>query len=66
MSLCHSSYLQMYFTLIRSDLSKRTEGQFWQEIIEPTSYLDHISLRDELQMNVLSYDDDAMQQDIGK
>eukprot|EP00112_Aurelia_sp_Birch-Aquarium-sp1_P015939 Seg3570.1 transcript_id=Seg3570.1/GoldUCD/mRNA.D3Y31 product="hypothetical protein" protein_id=Seg3570.1/GoldUCD/D3Y31 len=45
------------------DLSMKTESQFWQEIIEPTSFIDHEALRDELQMHVLSYDDDVIKQD---
>ena len=48
---------------LSSDLSMKTESQFWQEIIEPTSFMDHEALRDELQMHVLSYDDDVIKQD---
>ena len=43
-----------------------SEDELWQEIIEPTSLLDHSGLRDELQMRILSYDSDVLLQDIGK
>ena len=54
------------FLFPHSELSKSTESHFWQEIIEPTSLLDHNALRDELQMSVLSYDNDVLLQDLGK
>lgn len=61
--LC-AKYLSSPFLLFYlSDLSMKTESQFWQEIIEPTSFIDHEALRDELQMHVLSYDDDVIKQD---
>jgi len=41
-----------------------SEDELWQEIIEPTSLLDHSGLRDELQMRILSYDSDVLLQDI--
>ena len=43
-----------------------SECELWQEIIEPTSLLDHSGLRDELQMRILLYDSDVLLQDIGK
>lgn len=45
------------------DLSTKSESELWQEIIDPTSYISHEALRDELQMNVLSYDDDVVTRD---
>ncbi|XP_065070909.1 uncharacterized protein LOC135695672 [Rhopilema esculentum] len=45
------------------ELSVKMDHQLWLEIIEPTSYINHEALRDELQMTVLSYDDDVLGQD---
>ena len=55
-----------YLPLTCRDLSVKMDHQLWLEIIEPTSYINHEALRDELQMTVLSYDDDVLGQDGSK
>eukprot|EP00794_Sanderia_malayensis_P017931 gene17931-19720_t len=48
----------------KHDLLSKSESDVWKDIINPTTLISHEALRDELQMQVLAYDDDAVKLEI--